>query len=110
MRLEGKKKIKIYSSLHLPTRSLLQVLEKVRIKKPPDVATDAIAVSAQSLTSGSLEAGIVAIHLRLYTGVSKTLTAVLVCLGSYPVSMSFQLSLSNDTLYNLTVLKLSELK
>lgn len=74
------------------------------------MATDAIAVSAQSLASGTLEAGTVAIHLWLYIGVSKTLTAVLLCLGSYPVSVSFQLSLSNDTLYNLTVLKLSGLK
>lgn len=78
------------------------MLEKVRIKWLPDLCIDAMKVSAQSLDSSSLEAKMVTIHLWPYTDVSKTVTAGLVYLGLYPVSRSFRLSSSSNTLYIIT--------
>ena len=90
-----REKIIFYSFLHLPTRSPLQVLEKVKRKWLPDWAIDAIKASAQSLDSSSSEAEIVAIHLWPHA-------AILVYFRLYSVSRNFHLSLSRDNFYILT--------
>lgn len=90
-----REKIKFYSLLHLPARSPLQVLEKVKIKWLPDLAIDAAKASSQSLDSSFSEAKIVANRIWPYA-------AVLVYFRFHSVSRNFYLSLSSDNFYILT--------